>query len=199
MDRQFSRYYVYIKPVIRNKHVRTYSSLIFSLITLAMFAILAIRPTLATIVSLQKAVSEQSDILGQLRQKQNDLILARNNYQKIDPNLRTVLINLLPDSTNIPSMITIIQSLAQSHQASLSGIQFQPIDIQPEPKELSKKSELQGLDFSINVQGTYTNLVDFLESLSRTKRFVNIESVSLSKTEEGLIMSVVGKAYYYKN
>lgn len=200
MNPQKSRYYTYIRPVLRSKTVRTYSSLIFSIITITIFLIYAIRPTLGTIVSLQKSIDEQKDILDKLNKKVSDLTEGRKNYESIDPELKTKLIDLVPYSPSLPSVINNINKLAAISQASLSGIQFQPTELQQPPKTLVKNVTLKEVDFTFNAQGTYTQLLNLLVNLKKGDRLVSIESVTFNKPVDGdLIMTVNGKAVYIKS
>lgn len=197
--RQFSRYYVYIKPLVRNKHVRTYSSLVFTIITITIFAIFAIRPTLSTIVSLQKSIEEQKALLAQINSKIQAMSEARINYQNIEPEVKQKLMGIVPDSANFPSLIDNLSAVALNQQASISGLQFQPVNLQTPPKSPSKTFQSTAIDFTFNTQGSYNQLVNTLTTLSKTNRLIEIYSVSFNKPEDGpLIMSVNGKSYYYK-
>lgn len=200
MNPQYSRYYHYIKPLIRNRTVRTYSSVIFSLITITIFGLFAIKPTLATIVSLQKSIAEQQHILDALNNKSLNLAQGRKNYDNLDPQAIAKLNNLLPNSTSLPSLIASLESLAQLHQASISGLQFQPTELVGQPTTLAKNASLKEIDFTLNVHGSFSQLTNFLQALEKTRRLITISSVNFGKSEGGpLVLSINAKAYYLKN
>ena len=113
MDPKHSRYYTFIKPIFRNKAVRTYSSLVFSILTITFFGVFALKPTLSTIVSLQKSIVEQQQLLDKVTKKADDLSLGRQNYDAIDPQVKLKLISLLPNSTTLPGLIDVIYTLAE--------------------------------------------------------------------------------------
>lgn len=196
-----SRFYTYIKPILRNQAVRDYAPLVFSLITSAIFAYFAIKPTLSTIVSLQKTLEEQKQTLAQIDQKTNDLTLARKNHQEISPKGLDNLSNMVPPSPDLPYIIDNLNYLASINQATISGLQFQPLDLGGAQSSASAKASNFGqIDFTVNAQGPYENLTQFLDSLGKASRLIEVRSVTFTKGETGpLLMSVSAKAFYTKN
>jgi Tfp pilus assembly protein PilO len=199
MDKQFNRYYTHIKPIMRNKYVKTYSGLVFTIVTIIVFSIFAIRPTITTILSLQVSIQEQQKTLDQLKQKIDNLNLGKNNLQNIDPTVRTKTKTLVPDAPNLPDLLNDLSIAALNQQASVSGIQFQPSDLQKPPTKSTNTYTLQEIEFTLSAQGSYTELIKVLENLSKTNRLIKIDLVNFSKPEDSALrMSVNGKAYYYK-
>lgn len=200
MGPRLSRYYTYIKPVLKNRLVKTYSSLVFSLITITIFTVYAIRPTISTIISLQKSVSEQQGILDKLNEKTRNLTNGRENYTKLDDEVKLRLVTLLPDSTTLPPLINDITSIAIINSASISGIQFQPVDLIGPPTLPVKNAALKEIDFTVNYQAPYPQLIKILETLTRANRLISIQSANFNKpTDDILILSLTGKTYYFSN
>lgn len=201
MDRgRYSRYYTYIKPFLKNKAVQTYSSLVFSIIVITFFSLFAVKPTLSTIVSLQKSITEQQQILEKVSTKGENLSLGRQNYETLEENIKINLITLIPNSTSLPNIINNLNQLAQNYEASVSGLQVQPIELVGNPQKLNKNSSLQEINFSFNVSGNYGELLDFLNNLANLRRLIDIQSVNFTKLADGpLVMSVQAKAYFFKN
>lgn len=200
MNPKYSRYYTYVKPILTNKTVKTYSPIVFSIITITIFALYAIRPTVKTILSLQKSIYEQNQILTQISQKSKSLSEGRKNYQQIDPQTKQKLTFLLPDSTNVPKLIENIYSLARTRQATVSGLQIQPVDLDGPPTSLSKNAPLKEIEFNLNIQGSFKQTYDFLSELQNQSRLISIQSVTMNKPQDGsLIMTINAKAYYFKN
>lgn len=200
MNPQRSRYYTYIKPVIKNKAVRTYSSLIFSIITITIFLIYAIRPTVSTILSLQKSITEQQQTYDALNKKVADLTEGRKNYEAINPELKTKLVDLVPYSPSIPDLLNSLSVLAKVSNASISGVQFQPTELQQTPKTLDKNVTLQEVDFTFNAAGSFNQLLNLLADLKKSGRLIKIQTVTFNKLADGtLIMTVNGKSLFIKN
>lgn len=200
MNPQKSRYYTYIRPIMRNKFARTYSSLIFSLITISIFSYYAIRPTVTTILSLQKSIVEQNQVLSDLKQKVNNLVEGKKNYEEIPAETKIKLNSLIPGDPNLPGLINSLTFAAEDSQATISGLQFQPIEIEPEKNELNKAAQVNQVDFTFNVQGDFNNLMKMLSTLKRLDRLISITNINFTQPLDGsLTMSLAGKAYYLKN
>lgn len=197
---RYSRFYTFIKPMVKNQAVRDYGPLVFSLLTSAIFAFFAIKPTLSTIVSLQKTLDEQKTTLTQIDQKTNDLTLARKNIQNIPSDTLVNLNTMIPPSSDLPFIIDNLNYLAQVNQATISGLQFQPIELSnPSASVSAKEPLLSQVDFTLNTQGSYENLTKLLNNLGKSARLIDIQSVTFTKPEEGpLLMSITARAYYLK-
>ena len=197
---RYSRYFTYIKPVLRNKTVRTYSSLVFSVITITVFALYAIKPTLSTIVSLQKSITEQNALLEQVNQKRSALEQGKQNLGKIKQETRDKLDSMLPTYSSIPSLIDTLNKLASENQASISGIQFQPIILETPPQRLNKNASLKEVLFTMNAVGTNASLTNLVNALNKADRLIIIDSITYNKPlDSPIVLSITAKAYYLKN
>lgn len=196
MSPNYSRYYVYIKPVIKNPYIRAYGTVILSLVAITFFSIFAIRPTLKTIVTLQKDIKTQSGILNQLTIKSGNLESAINNYNSLDSESLRKLNSLIPNKITLGPLVGNLSSLAQQNQASISGLQFHPFDIDLTQTPPQKETELREVSFAFNVSGPYESLVKVLDAISFSNHLIIINSVSFNKNETGISMTVSGKTYY---
>ena len=200
MNPKQSRYYTYIRPIARNKFVKTYSSLIFSLITIFIFSYYAIRPTVSTLLSLQRSIAEQNQVLNTLKEKVTNLSLGKQNYENIPDSVEDKLKNLVPDNPALSHLINSLVYVADQAEASVSGIQFQPIDLENKKTQPTKAAEVKEIEFSMNLQGDFPNLMSALTTLKRLDRLVTIATINfIQPVDTPLIMSITGKAYYIKN
>lgn len=193
---RYFRYFTYIKPVLKIPIVRTYGYIIFTITMTIVFIIFAIKPTVQTIVVLQKKLSDEQEILAKLTKKSDHLSLATKNYQSIDPTTASKIENSLPRNPDIANLISSLESTAKTTQASISALQFQPITIEKGGNDQS----LQEIAFTLNTEGSYDNLKQVLQNLKNAPRIITIDSVNLNKLEgvNNLLMSITGKAYYLK-
>ena len=157
-----NRYYTYIRPVLRNKFVKTYSSVIFSLVTIFIFSFYAIRPTVTTILSLQKSIQEQNGVLNSLKEKAANLVEGKNNYEKISPTTRDKIEYLIPNDLRLSTVINSLSTATQTSEATISGIQIQTVALQPLEGKPSKASQISEIDFSFNAQGEFENMMKLL-------------------------------------
>lgn len=201
MRPQTSRYYTFIKPILKNKYAQTYSGPIFSIITITIFTLFAIKPTVSTIVSLQKSIKEQQQTLLSLQKKAEDLTLAKENYDALSDESKQNLEFLLPNQTSLSELIQNINTIINAHQATSSGMQIEQVDLDGSPDKINRNPSIKEIDFLVNVQGSYSQLTSLLDKLSKSTRLISIKTVSFNKPPEGinLTMSITGKAYYFKN
>ncbi len=191
-----SKYYVYIKPVIKNPIIRTYSGFFFSVIAIVFFSVFAIRPTISTILSLQKDINTQQKILNDLSTKSANLEVGVQNYDKIDPKTLSTLNSLVPSKIALTGLINELNTLASQNQASISGLQFQPFDIENSQPPTTNEAELKEVSFTFNVTGPYEGIVNVLNSLNKGKYLIIVESVSFNSGESGISMIISAKTLY---
>ncbi len=195
-NKRYSRYFTYIQPVIRAPFVRTYGSLILTIVSLIVFIVFAIKPTIETILILQKQLSNQHQILDKLNQKSKNLSLGRKNYLDLDQNTKDKINGSVPASPAIGELTKNLENAAKSGDASLSAIQFQSFTInQPQ-----KTKTLAEIPFTYNVEVSYSTALSVLSNLKKLDRLISIDQFSLNKLESGgrLLLSISGEAYYLK-
>lgn len=195
----YSRYFTYIKPVTKIPFVRTYGLTIFTLLVITIFIFYAIKPTVETILVLQKKIDDSNQVLEKVNQKANNLSQGKKNYEELNPQVKSKLQTLIPNTANLKSIIQSLEDAAKLHDASVSALQIQPLVLETKGDN-NQLGVLTEIAFTFNTEGGYKNLISLLKDLKSSVRLISIESLSLSKLSEGtgLIMSISGKAYYIK-
>lgn len=195
----YSRYFTYIKPVAKYPIVKNYGPTIFTLLTISILIFFAIKPTVETILVLQKKLADSNEVLQKVTLKANNLSLARKNYDNLDQNIKDKIFSAVPNTVTLKSVIQTLEQAAKTHEASVSALQIQPLVIDTK-NDSSQVGSLAEISFTFNAEGDYQNLIGLLRDLKNSSRLVSIDSLSLSKTGESktLIMSLSGKAYYLK-
>ncbi|MCL5784841.1 MAG: type 4a pilus biogenesis protein PilO [Patescibacteria group bacterium] len=194
----YSRYFTYIKPITRLPIVKNYGPTIFTLLTVSVLAYFAIKPTIETIVVLQKKLADSEVMLKKVTEKANNLSLAKKNYDNLNQGIKEKIVAAIPDTVSLKTITQTLETTAQAHEASISALQFQPLVI--EAKTKAKTGSPAEIPFTFNIAGDYKNLVALLQDLKTSSRLITIDNLSISKTSDGtaIIMSLSGKAYYFK-
>ncbi|MBI2330313.1 type 4a pilus biogenesis protein PilO [Candidatus Daviesbacteria bacterium] len=194
----YSRYFIYIKPITKLPIVKNYGSAIFTLVTISILIIFAIKPTVETILVLQKKLADSEQVLQKVTDKANNLSLAKNHYDNLDQGIKEKISATIPDSVNLKTVIQTLEQLAKTYEASVSALQVQPLVI--DTKTDNKVKTLAEVSFIFNIEGQYRNLIALLQNLKSSSRLISVDNLSLSKTNDNnlLIMSLSGKAYYLK-
>ncbi|MBU1000428.1 type 4a pilus biogenesis protein PilO [Patescibacteria group bacterium] len=193
-----SRYFTYIKPITKLPIVKNYGSTIFSILIITILIFFAIKPTIETILVLQKKIADADTVLQKVTQKTNDLSQGKKNYDNLNQNIKDKIYTAIPDSINLRSISQTLEQSAKNHDASISALQIQPFIV--ETKITDKLGVLTEMEFTFNTEGNYSNLTALLQELKTSNRLISINSLSLSKTSNSktLILSLSGKAFYLK-
>lgn len=195
----YSRYFSYIKPIAKLPIVKNYAPIIFTLLTAALLVFFAIKPTLETILVLQKKLVDSDTVLKKITQKSKDLSLGKTNYDNLDPGIKNKISQAIPDNVNLKSIISLLEQSAGLNDASISALQIQPLVIETKKTE-ETIGEMQEVSFIFNAEGNYNNLTALLQNLKTSSRLVSIDSLSISRANDSksLIISLSGKAYFLK-
>ncbi|MBI2196231.1 type 4a pilus biogenesis protein PilO [Candidatus Daviesbacteria bacterium] len=195
----YSRYFTYIKPIGKIPVIKNYGPAIFTLLTISLLIFFAIKPTVETILVLQKRLVDSDQVLQKVTQKANNLSLGKKNYDNLDQNIKERIAAAIPDAISLKSLIQVLEQTAKAHEASVSALQVQPLVINTETAD-NQMGSLSEVSFTFNTEGNYENLISLLQDLKDSSRLISVDSLSISKVEEGtaLIMSLSGKAFYLK-
>jgi len=194
----YSRYFTYIKPIGKLPIIKNYGSAIFTIIITIVFIIFAIKPTIETILVLQKKLSDSNQVVKKITEKAENLSTGRKNYDEMEKNIKAKIQSAIPDVPQLRSITDSLEQMAQKNSASISALQIQPLEVSP--RNEGSVGSVAEISFIFNTTGEYTKLISLLQDLKSNDRLIQIDNLSLSAlTEgEGLIMSISGKAYYIK-
>lgn len=194
----YSRYFTYIKPLIKLPIIKNYGSTIFSLLTMSLLIFFAIKPTVETILVLQKKLADADEVLQKVTRKADNLSQGKKNYDNLDQNVKEKISAGVTDTVSLKSLIQTLEQTAEIHEASVSALQIQPLVV--DTKVAGQMGTLSEIAFTFNTEGDYKNLIALLQDLKSNSRLISIENLSMSKVSDSqtLIMSLSGKAYYLK-
>lgn len=194
----YSRYFTYIKPLTKLPIVKSYGSTIFSLLVISTLIYFAIKPTVETILVLQKKIADADAVLQKVTQKANNLSQGKKNYDNLGQNIKDRVFAAIPDTVGLRSITQTLEQAARRNEASISALQIQPLTI--DTKIPDKLGILAEVKFTFNTEGSYSNLTALLQDLKASDRLISLDNLSLSKTSDGkaLILSLSGKAFYLK-
>lgn len=190
----------YEKPVTRIS-----AALILSLISIAFFALAAIRPTLQTMAQLLKQIDEKKVLDTQLTQKINALTLAQSNLQKEEP-LFPALAVAIPPTADFTTLMTVIEKVASEHQVIFNSAQIQKVPLEEKIGSVSiqaTKTSLVSYPLTLSFSGGYQNLSDTMRELQSLKRIIVIDRFDISNQKKdqtqdtGLTLTVEVRAFSF--
>ncbi len=160
----------YEKPVTRIS-----AALILSLISIAFFALAAIRPTLQTMAELLKQIDEKRTLDTQLSQKINALSVAQKNLLEKEP-LFPALSIAIPQTADFTTLMTAIEKVASEHQVQFNSAQIQKVPLE-EKATITPNGKLNLISYPITLSftGSYQNLIDVMRELQGLKRIIVVD------------------------
>ncbi len=121
-----------------------------------------------SIISLEASLEEKKKMVGDLSQYKREV-------EKLNQDLQKAL-KLLPNSSEIPSLLQKVSSLAK--KAGLDILSFQP---KPEiPQDFYAR-----VPVSLKLSGSYNELTNFFDAVGKLSRIVNISNFSFGSEEGG--------------
>jgi len=192
---RYQRYFTNLSHFYQTKKSRTYTGIILSLITVIFFIVFAIKPTLVTISQLIKQRKDQRSVVSALEKKITNLSQAQNEYLLVEPDLY-LLDQALPQEPQAPLLVKQIETLSRQSGVTIGRLRLSEITLQ---KTGSSKTDKQFFTFNFSAFGDYSNLRNFLDSLSGLRRIVLVESFSFQKgtgENSNLSLNLTAKAWF---
>lgn len=203
-------------PVLTKEKNRQYGMLGLTFITLTIFGVFAINPTLTTIVELQKKAADARFVDDRLTQKITNLQTLRQQYTSLESDLVFVE-RAIPKSPLPVRFIGQVQAISNLSSVQLTALQIDSITLtstnksdSPSPEEMtsvdptlvtesSDNSQTGTYRFTLGVNGTYSQVHEFLTTLTEFDRLTTVDTVSISRasTETPLVfLEIAGTTYY---
>ena len=194
----------YAKP-----NIKIYLELILSLTTIIIFSIFAIKPTILTIIELNKEIQTKENTIAEINQKLIDLQKANDIMQSESEKLARIE-TAIPSSASPENIILEMERLAAKNSLQILNLSMSEVIIMGNEKlkkrgaETFEKLPLEAdeLPFTVSLSGSYQNLVLLISDIENQIRPVKIDSLTIntSTTEEGkvLILTVAGRLPFVK-
>lgn len=188
-------------PVLTKEKNREYGMLGLTFITLTIFGIFAINPTLTTIAELQKKVEDARFVDQQLTQKLTNLRTLRTQYDSLQSDLVFVE-QALPKKPLPVRFIGQIQALASETNVQLTSFRIATLSLNDgtlQPEDLTKTTAAAPYSYSLQVSGTYRQVREFLTVLTGFERITTVNSITVSRDTTGrsaILMEIGGTTFY---
>jgi len=173
--------------------------IILSLVTIIIFSLFALRPTIITIISLVKEIDEKESVLAKLDKKINDLEIASDVYLQREQDLPTVL-TAVPNSPTPDTLVRQIEGLANKNSVGVLGVSINEVTLVGKSKVRSPNAEYKPLPegakemaVSISTTGAYQNLNAMIKDIENLRIPVKVDvlGINASDTEEGRIIVAI--------
>jgi len=174
-----ARYRRYLATVQQQPLLKASLYLVLSLLLIIVLIWAALRPTLITIASLSGDIKQQEEIEKKLDVKLSQISQAQQVLSANEARL-VVLNQALPVGEEFSAWGKRMEELAQESGVVLTGVSLENYQ-----------------NFSLTVQGNYSQLKSFLDRVESLRRLMKIESSQIVSAEK-LTMTIKGKLESYE-
>jgi len=168
----------YQKPV-----AQVSSELVFSIVTIIVFAAFAIRPTLLTMSDLIKEMNDKETLNQALTQKVASLSSAQAQYANIQDQL-TVLDQAIPPAPKLGEAVAIIEKLASEDKLLIKSMHTNEVPREDSTATGSAEKTRVSKPVTVTVEGDYPTIRKFVTDLQSVRRAFVIDSVVFSISDE---------------
>jgi Tfp pilus assembly protein PilO len=195
---RFRKYYRSIEPIIAKPKTRIYTTVVLTFLAISLFAWYAIKPTIETIIMLQKEITDKTAVNKQMEDKISNLIEAQSNYQQVQ-NLVPLITEATPENPDVIDVVSQIRNLIQSTQATAAAFQVSETPLISSEAIKAKKIKADGSldEFTISsaITGNFADLEKVLTGLTSMRRIVTIELYNISPwAEESQVKNASGSS-----
>lgn len=183
-----------IRVVYERPEIRASIEIILSVFTVTFLLTLAIRPTLATVATLQKKIADQTVVDAKLSTKIGQLAKASADWGTYADRVSdfSAAVTDTPDESGLAKRFGLIakENNIIIHGLALDAIPLIGQQIKLTDKEkggvappLEKDGKVASFSMSFDISGEPTKVIDFLSKLENMDRVTLISNIDLKKEE----------------
>lgn len=177
----------------KDQRTQKSTTIILTIIALAIFGLFAINPTISTIVKLRKELDDNTLVDNKLTEKINNLSTLQRKYNGMQRDLPLIL-SAIPKNSEVPLLAAQIQAIAKNTNVEIENFQSFQVGVE----STASPRNYSSFSFTVSAVGTYNDAYNFLKSLSNMQRVVSIDLLSLSKktATDQVDLSLKGEAFF---
>lgn len=197
---RYKDFFLNILLVYRKRpDLKMFLEVLLSLVTILIFSIFALRPTLITIATLVREIRNKEELVIKTDEKIAALDRASEIYSQEEQKIAIVK-QAVPSSPEPDSFLRQIEGLSQKNGVQILGVSFGEVILSGKQPEKKSRDELKSLPenagavtFSVSVGADYLNLLSFLADLEGLRRPSKVDAAGLnsSQTPEGTTLTLV--------
>ena len=183
-----------VRAAYQRPEIRASLEIILSVFTVVFMLVLAIRPTLATVATLQKKIEDQTIVDNKLGIKISQLAKANADIGKYVDRIPDYFLAVtdIPDQSGVAKRIEL---LAKENGLYINSIIFNAIPLVGQQINLSSKEKtaekpimepggkIAVYEFTFDVSGSSSQIFDFLAKIENLDRILLLTNVILRKEQ----------------
>lgn len=191
----------------KTPEAHSFAWLSLTIFVISFFLIVAIKPTLVTVASLNRERKEKEEANQKLEAKIKNLIVAQDEFVKNSENI-FLLDEALPKNSQFSYLAYFFEENAQSFQLNINSLTFEKINPSVAWPNKTLVFPLSFFNFSLSLSGDFPNLKNYIDRLEFFRRIIKIDSVAFrqvkskkqeEETEEKISVNISGKVFFEKD
>ena len=178
------------------ERTQKFLSIVLTLIALSLFGFFAVNPTIATIVRLQKEVSDSKFVYNELESKIRNLSELRKQYSLLQNDL-SIVTDAIPTEPDVHLLFAQIQ--AAGRESNVKIIKLQNFEVEVLKNNKSTEKQYYSFFFSIVGNGTFQNISNFAKTIANMQRVIDIDAFSITNREDQSLGFNIRGAAFFKN
>ncbi len=156
----------------------------FSVITVILFAVFAIRPTLLTMADLVKEIDDKKTLVDKLNQKIAALSTVQSGGFLPNQGQLDILDEAIPHTPQFERAILVIEKIASKNNLLIQSVTAKEIPKEPVVDvDFSQKSRISR-PIQVTVVGDYPSMRQFVEDLLHTRRAMVVDSIIFTLSDQ---------------
>lgn len=178
---RYKKYYLSLEPILNKSTNRAYTSVIFSFLAVSLFGWYAIRPTMQTIFTLKREISDRTTVDKQMEDKLSALIEAQATFENIQNSL-PVLSEALPKNSDPVQAAVQLRGLADETGISVKGLSVPSVDLVSQTVKSANPTtgKIVSVPLTITISGNYAQVKEFLTGITNLRRITQITGMTFA-------------------
>lgn len=187
--------YISLFPVTQTEQIKTYTTLILTLIAVIGFSIFAISPTINTILELRRQLADSQFANTALEEKIASLESLQAQYTGFGTKLERIN-ETFPTTPEVPDLFARIQTLARENGVQVMALESQEVELTKNTKSQVPSSFV----FLVTTEGSYEQNISFLNELTDFNRILTIDTITMTRETAAsgpLEMTIRARSYFH--
>jgi Tfp pilus assembly protein PilO len=172
----------YLNRTRENRKLAKSIEISVSILVVALFALLAIRPAVTTVSGLIGEIKNKEKAVKDLQKKIADISSAQDEFSMIQERF-LVVESALPSGPYFSQAANQIIHILNNQNLAIENLPLVANDISSKQEETINKN-LLNLNSSLNLQGDYGQLIKTLSEIANNRRLTKIDSILISQGED---------------
>ena len=204
---RYQGFFLNVYSAYKNRQdVKVFMELLLTLATIGILVVLALRPTITTIIELVNQINAKEELIAKMDQKIQNLATAQTLYAKESKRI-DLLNSAIPTSPDPDKLMQQLQGVTAKNQVAVTSISVGEVEllgdgvVKKKSKGVTLPEGAKSLDFSVNAAGDYNLIKNLLSDLEKTLRPTVFDNFTIVASDDDIFTlstRTSAKSAYYE-